>query len=69
MNTTLNYDNNDPQGGQTFQPEREVCCRCSEGHNGLAMLAPASRPPLFDRVIVTDKAVEAGNPVEKATAP
>jgi hypothetical protein len=33
-------------GGQTFQPEREIllqiCCRCSEGHNGLAMLAPAS---------------------------
>jgi hypothetical protein len=29
-------------GGQTFQPEREVllqiCCRCSEGPNGLAML-------------------------------
>jgi hypothetical protein len=56
-------------GGQTFQPEREVllqiCCRCSEGPNGLAMLAPASRPPLFERVIVTDKAVEAGNPVVK----
>jgi len=54
-------------GGQTFQPEREVllqiCCRCSESPNGLAMLAPASRPPLFERVIVTDKAVEAGDSV------
>src|SRR5712672_3361013 len=37
-------------GGQTFQPELQICCRFSEGPNGLPMLTPASRPPLFERV-------------------
>src|SRR5690348_8939173 len=41
----------------------QICCRCSEGHNGRAARAPAPAPTLLERVIVTDKAVEAGDSV------